>query len=84
LQSDALPGGRFLRGLDFHTAHYLPVGIVAVAVVWGYRVLLECQIVSHLYDAIYLYTLCGVVILSAIYLFQTYWIAMKNMMFANR
>jgi hypothetical protein len=79
-----LPYSVVLRGLDFHTAHYLPVGILAVAIVWGYRVLLECQIVSHRYDANYLYTLCGMVILSAIYLFQTYWIAMKAMMWANR
>jgi len=32
----------------------------------------------------YLYILSAEVILAAGYLFKTYWIAMKNMMFANR
>ena len=32
----------------------------------------------------YLYVLCGEVIVAAFYLFETYWIAMRNMMYANR
>jgi hypothetical protein len=38
------------------------------------------------YDGVvfYLYTLSGEVILAAIYLFWTYWIAMRNIMYANR
>ena len=32
----------------------------------------------------YLYILSGLVVVSAIYLFRTYWIAMKNIMYANR
>jgi hypothetical protein len=72
------------RGLQFHTAHYLPVGSLAAMVVWGYQALLEARLADQRLDEIYLYTLCGVVVLSASYLFGTYWIAMRNMMFANR
>jgi hypothetical protein len=31
----------------------------------------------------YLYTLCAEVVLAAVYLFKTYWTAMRNMMYAN-
>ena len=36
------------------------------------------------YDVRYLYVLAGEVVVTAIYLFQTYWIGMRNMMYANR
>ena len=32
----------------------------------------------------YLYVICAEVILAAVYLFKTYWIGMRNMMYANR
>src|SRR5437762_3263188 len=32
----------------------------------------------------YLYVLCGVVVVFAAFLFHTYWIGMRNMMYANR
>ena len=32
---------------------------------------------------VYLYTLSGEVVLAAAYLFKTYWVAMRNMMYAN-
>lgn len=72
------------RGLAFHTAHYLPVGVFAAAVVWGYRCLLYMQWVDHRSDMRYLYALSAVVLLSAGYLFSTYWRGMRNMMHANR
>ena len=31
----------------------------------------------------YLYALCGEVVVGALYLFRTYWIGMRNMMYAN-
>ncbi|HVT88130.1 MAG TPA: hypothetical protein VHD56_04700 [Tepidisphaeraceae bacterium] len=79
-----LPFPVVMRGLLFHTAHYLPVGLVAVAMVWGYRLLLMWRVLNHANDTIYLYSLCGAVIVSAVYLFNTYWIAMRSMMYANR
>lgn len=79
-----LPYPVVMRGLTFHSAHHLPVGLLAIAIVWGYRLLLDQQILDRTHGWIYLYTLCGAVIVSAVYLFYTYWIAMKNMMYANR
>jgi len=72
------------RGLYYHAAHYLPVGVIAAATVVGYCVLVQ----QHFWDVrsavYYLYVLCAEVVLAAAYLFKTYWIAMKNMMYANR
>ena len=73
------------RGLDYHAAHYLPVALVTAVTIVGY----------HLYSTFapegaalratnYLYVLCGEAVLAAVYLFKTYWIAMRNLMYANR
>jgi len=79
------------RGLCYHAAHYLPVAVAALVVVEGYLLMTwvnRSQFIHyHLPDnsaIIYLYVLSAVVVLSAIYLFQTYWIGMRNMMYANR
>jgi hypothetical protein len=72
------------RGLLFHRASYFPVAILANIVVWGFRWMIEEMIVDATWNSVYLYTLCGVVVVSAIYLFQAYWIAMRNMMYANK
>lgn len=72
------------RALLFHSASYLPVGIVANLIIWGYRLLLATGAIDARFDTFYLYTLCAFVILAAVYLFQMYWIAMKRMMYANR
>jgi hypothetical protein len=79
-----LPHGVVRRGLEFHAAHYIPVGLLAILLVWGYQFLLRQAYVTHAADTIYLFTLCAAVILSAIYLFGNYWIAMRSMMYANR
>ena len=71
-----------MRGMYYHAAHYLPVGIFASATVVTYH-----SLYHHLFDETtltkYLYILCGEIILAAVYLFQTYWIGMRNMMYAN-
>ena len=77
-----LPLPVVLRGLDFHAAHYLPVGLLGAGTVVGYNLLLRDRF-SSAYDTIYLYFLCGEVVACALYLFWTYWIGMKNMMYAN-
>ena len=79
-----LPHQVVRRAMLFHRAHYLPVGIVAAVVVCGYQLLLHARVLDRTYDTFYLYALSGTVIISAIYLFQTYWIAMRAMMYANR
>lgn len=80
-----LPYNIVLRGMFYHAAHYLPVALAAMIVVEGYPLLWRffSQSLPAL-PMIYLYVLCGLVIVSAIYLFQTYWIGMRNMMYANR
>lgn len=79
-----LPYEIVLRGMYFHAAHYLPVGLAAFTTVVGYQVLLTFNAVSLASGATYLYVLSGQVVLSAVYLFNTYWIGMRNMMYANR
>ena len=79
-----LPLAVVRRGLYYHAAHYLPVAIVAVATVIGYQVLLSRRVVGIATASNYLYVLSGEVIVAALYLFHTYWIGMRNMMYANR
>lgn len=80
-----LPLPVVLRGLDYHAPHYLPVGLLMLAVVGAYRILMwhNWQF-ANLHATTYLYVLSGAVIVSAAYLFHTYWIAMRNLMYANR
>jgi hypothetical protein len=80
-----LPLPVVLRGMYYHAVHYFPVALLALLTVLGYRALLD----RHVLNAIgtgttSLYVLCGEVILGAVYLFETYWIGMRNMMYANR
>jgi hypothetical protein len=79
-----LPQPIVVRGLKFHSACYLPVGVLAVAIVWGHQYLLSKRLLLDTSASWYLYTLCGAVVISAVYLFIMYWVAMKNMMYANR
>jgi hypothetical protein len=72
------------RGLHYHSAHYLPVGFVAVATVLGYQFLLARYELSPYSATTYLYVLSGEVGFFAVYLFLTYWTAMRNLMYANR
>lgn len=78
-----LPTQVVLRGMDFHAAHYLPVAMVVAATVAGYRLFLHLGLISAAADLQYLYVLCAEVVVGAGYLFWTYWIAMRNMMYAN-
>ena len=79
-----LPMNVVKRGLFYHSAHYLPVALVSFFTVVGYRVLVELNVLTLATAERYLYVIAGEVIVGAIYLFQTYWIGMRNMMYANR
>jgi hypothetical protein len=79
-----LPRPIVRRAMRFHAACYLPVGLLAAAIVWGFRVAMLKRLIPPDRATWYLYTLCAAVILSAAYLFRMYWIAMKGMMYANR
>lgn len=84
LRGIRLPVPVVRRGLDYHAAHNLPVALLAFATVLGYRIALGYSAALMNWGTTYLYTLCVEVILSAIYLFKTYWIGMRNMMYATR
>jgi hypothetical protein len=81
-----LPYDIVLRGMYYHAAHYLPVAISAAVVVIGFQCLPAPGTGGMPFNTpmIYLWVLAGQVVVSALYLFQTYWIGMRNMMFANR
>jgi hypothetical protein len=78
-----LPLSVVRRGLDYHAAHYLPVAILSAITVIGYRVLVNRHWIDSRFDATYLYILCGEGVVLPLYLFWTYWIGMRNMMYAN-
>jgi hypothetical protein len=80
-----LPRPVVLRAMHYHAAHYLPVGLLAIATVGGNKLfLLGWPVKAWGYQITYLYVVCGEVVLSAVYLFKTYWVAMRNLMYANR
>ena len=60
------------------------ISLIALLTVLGYRALLLRGIVTVSSGEVYLYLLSGEVVIAALYLFNTYWIGMRNMMFANR
>ncbi|MDQ3440913.1 MAG: hypothetical protein M3478_11250 [Planctomycetota bacterium] len=79
-----MPRDVVLRGLYYHAAHYVPVAAIACMTVVGYRYMVDREITTLVTLPTYLYVLSGEVILGALYLFWTYWIGMRNMMYANR
>ncbi len=79
-----LPYSVVLRGIYYHSPHYLPVALMTAGTIIGYRLLNELHVVTLESAVKYLVVLCVEVVVGAIYLFQTYWIGMRNMMYANR
>jgi len=71
------------RALAFHAAHYLPVALAALFTTAGYQIALAFNPNFAIHGIAYLEVLSGEVVLGAIYLFNTYWIAMRKMMYAN-
>ncbi len=79
-----MPREVVLRGLYYHAAHYIPVAAVALATVVGYRYAVDHALTTVQTLPAYLYVLSGEVVVGALYLFWTYWIGMRNMMYANK
>lgn len=76
-----MPREAITKALNYHAATYLLVSLLAVLTTGTYAaVAIHQPLIS---DAIYLEILTVQIILSAIYLFWTYWIAMRNIMYAN-
>ncbi len=71
------------RAMYYHAAHYLPVALLATATVIGYWGWRHHDINAGLYIVKYLYIIAVEIIIAAAYLFKTYWIGMRNMMYAN-
>jgi hypothetical protein len=71
------------RALAFHAAHYLPVGLAALFTTAAYQIALYVNPNFAIHGIAYLAVLSSEVILGAVYLFNTYWIAMRKMMYAN-
>lgn len=78
-----LPRTMLVRAMNFHAANYLPVGVLAVAITCGFRVLVESGVLT-LGDAVpYLVLLSIAVVVSAIWLFESFVIAMRRIRLAN-
>jgi hypothetical protein len=72
-----------LRGLCYHSAHLLPVAVVVLVIVSTYRALWARDVVSFDSLAWYLVVLSTTTVAGVVYLFWTYWLAMRNMLYAN-
>jgi len=79
-----LPFNSALRAMYFHSAHYMPVALLTVITVYGFAWLLESNRMGATAILRYIYVLAMEIILAAGYLFKTYWIGMRNIMYANR
>jgi predicted RNA-binding Zn-ribbon protein involved in translation (DUF1610 family) len=71
------------RAMNFHAANYLPVGVLAVLVTGGYRIAIETNLLSPLWGVAYLVTLCVAVVAAALWLFESFVIAMRRIRLAN-
>ncbi|HEX4125815.1 MAG TPA: hypothetical protein VHY37_13900 [Tepidisphaeraceae bacterium] len=78
-----LPRSAVHRAMDYHAAHYLPVAAIAAITVGTFTTLHNSGKLPDRYELAYFYVLSGEVIVAAAYLFMTYWIAMRNIMYAN-
>jgi hypothetical protein len=79
-----LPLPVVLRGLYYHSAHYLPVALMGFATVVAYYQAVRFRWLSETTAVRYLLFLCIEVVVGAGYLFKTYWTGMKSTMYANR
>jgi hypothetical protein len=78
-----LPRGIVRRVLHYWTVHAAAASIVISFVPLAYLLMLVANPRAGLYFAEYLYVLSGAVVVAAMYLFRTYWIAMKSIMYGN-
>jgi hypothetical protein len=78
-----LPYHAARRAMYFHAAHYMPVAVVAMATVYVFAWLFNAQLLGPTAVMRYIYILAAEIIAGAGYLFKTYWIGMRNIMYAN-
>jgi hypothetical protein len=77
-----LPIAAVRRTMDYHAAHYPPVAAIAAVTLYVFTTLSDANRLNN-HEMVYFYVLSGEVIVAAVYLFQQYWIAMRNVMYAN-
>jgi hypothetical protein len=79
-----LPLPVVLRSLYYHAAHITLVAAMAFATVGGNWLAVRSKWISEASAQRYLIVLCIEVLVGAGFLFKTYWIGMKAIMYANR
>ncbi|MFT3788889.1 MAG: hypothetical protein QM770_22410 [Tepidisphaeraceae bacterium] len=72
------------RAMDYHSAAYLPVALVAFVIVFGYMALTMAGTIDLTTLPTYLYVIAGYVVVSAAYLFRMFVIAMMGVRYANQ
>jgi hypothetical protein len=87
LRGYRLPMPTIQRAMHYHAPHYLPPALLVLSIVAAMHLLAVSGVTGY-YSPLaarnYLYSLSAAVIASAFYLFWTYWIAMRNILYANR
>jgi hypothetical protein len=78
-----LPRNAIRRALDYHAATLTPTALGAAAIVATYHVLLMNDPSRARHETLYTYALSAYVVLAGLYLFWSYWQAMKNIRYAN-
>ena len=78
-----LPSAVVRRGLYYHAALLLPATLALLLIVVTHYVLARLEIFDYRAFLPYLYVLSGTAVAAAVYLFWTYWIGMKSMLYAN-
>lgn len=71
------------RALQYHTACLLPVALLFTLLTVATTIASLAGAEAYLLVTPYIAGLCGLVVGGGIYLFATYWIAMRNMLHAN-
>lgn len=71
------------RAMDFHAANYLPVAILAIVLTAGFRLALTLGWLTPLAGVPYLVALSVAVVVGAIWLFESFVIAMRRIRYAN-
>lgn len=78
-----LPYAVVMRTLAYHATTFLPTSLFFSATIIGYHVLVHMGVLTLATAPTYLYVLAAEVVIAAVYLFYTYWLAMWSVRFAN-
>lgn len=79
-----LPRDVVRRALHYDAVHVSAAALLSWAITLAYLCLIIADDASRRYQLTYLYTLCGAVVVSAVYLFSVYATSMRSLMYANR